>query len=665
MFKKILIANRGEIACRIIRTAHKLGITCVAIYSEADADALHVRLADEAICVGPAPSQESYLNYKNIINAALQTRAEAIHPGYGFLSENADFAEECIKAGLCFIGPPVAAIRAMGSKSAAKHIVAQVGVPLLPGYHEANQDANVLLAAATTIGYPVLLKATAGGGGKGMRVVWNEEEFTPALAAAQREALASFGDQTILLEKYLPQPRHVEVQIFADQQGNYLYLFERDCSIQRRHQKIIEEAPAPGLSKKLREKMGAAAIKAARAIQYIGAGTIEFLLDDNEEFYFMEMNTRLQVEHPVTEMITRQDLVAWQLNIASGEALPLTQSELEIQGHAFEARIYAEDPYHDFLPATGTLKFLKTPVENQHIRIDSGVIENDQVKPFYDPLLSKLIVWDINRESALQRLIAALAEYQIVGVTTNLDLLAAIAKHPAFHSAQLRTDFIAQWQTELLQKPVVNSTVLTIATVSLLLMQQQTSLQLQQSRDPNSPWYNADGWHLNLTGQQTFYFQQDNQIETVTILFHPEHYVLKIANQEIFAKKVSKTEHELILTINAIEIKATVFIDNNTISILTNGERYQLTAVNKIDNITHHVHSHKQRLTAPMPGRVVALLVPAGSVVERGTALAVIEAMKMEHTIHAPDNGNVKEWYFNVGDLVDEGVILLAFEEIG
>ena len=422
MFKSILIANRGEIACRIIDTAHQLGIRCIAVYSDADREARHVALADEAYHIGPSPSQESYLCVDKIIDIATRAEAQAIHPGYGFLSESPILAKACQENDLVFIGPPIQAIESMGSKSAAKMIMEQAGVPLISGYHGENQDESHLCKQAQEIGYPVLLKAAFGGGGKGMRVVENARAFSESLAGAKREALASFGNDKILIEKYLTQPRHVEVQVFADQHGNCIYLADRDCSIQRRHQKIIEEAPAPDVPDDIRKAMGESAVRAAKAIDYVGAGTVEFLYD-NGDFYFMEMNTRLQVEHPVTEMITGQDLVRWQLHVATGGELPLTQEEVTIEGHAIEARIYAEDPDNDFLPATGKLNYLRQPNISNHLRVDTGVRENDEVSTFYDPMIAKLIAWDESREQAIRRLTSGIDEYRISGVQTNLEFL--------------------------------------------------------------------------------------------------------------------------------------------------------------------------------------------------------------------------------------------------
>lgn len=661
MFTKILIANRGEIACRIIHTAHKLGIQCVAVYSEADANALHVKLADTAYCIGPAPTQESYLCGDKILEVAKKSGAQAIHPGYGFLSENAEFAEKCAQANICFIGPPAIAIRAMGSKSEAKKIMKKAKVPLVPGYHDDAQDLKTLQKAADKIGYPVLLKAAAGGGGKGMRVVNNTNEFASALAATQREAKASFGDSHVLIEKYLTKPRHVEIQVFADSHDNIVYLFERDCSIQRRHQKIIEEAPAPGMKEKLRKQMGDAAIEAARAIGYVGAGTVEFLLDEDSKFYFMEMNTRLQVEHPVTEMITGQDLVEWQLKVATGEALPLKQKELTINGHAFEARIYAEDPNNDFLPSIGQIKYLKTPQLNQHVRIDTGIMQDDQVSFYYDPMIAKLIVWDIDRTAALQRLQQALANYQIVGVTTNLDLLTSIAKQANFAVGQFDTGFIPKYEKDLLHTAVVTTEVLALTSLCILL------LQKNRSQQNNDPWKIANSWRLNLPAQQIIEFQSDNNKEIITASNQAKNYLLQLpGNKKLTVSgKLENDERTLIADIDNQEITANIFVDNNFFYILTQGKRYQLTLVT--NDTINHLHNHgaetKTQLVSPMPGKIVALLAKVGEQVTAGAGLAIVEAMKMEHTIHAPTAGVVKEWYYQVGDLVNESVELLAFEE--
>jgi len=521
MFTKILIANRGEIACRVIKTAKKMGILTVAVYSDADADALHVHMADEAIYLGASPSRESYLLGDKVIAAAKRTGAQAIHPGYGFLSENADFCRKCAQENITFIGPPVAAIEAMGSKSAAKNIMEKANVPLVPGYHGEDQAEQILKQAADDMGYPVLLKATAGGGGKGMRQVWSEKEFSEGLAAAKREAKSSFGDDTMLVEKYLTQPRHVEIQVFCDNHNNAVYLFERDCSVQRRHQKVIEEAPAFSMSESLRAQMGESAIKSAQAIGYQGAGTVEFLLDVDGSFYFMEMNTRLQVEHPVTEMISGQDLVEWQLRVAAGETLPKTQSELSINGHAFEARIYAEDANNDFLPATGTLSFLQTPVESDNVRIDTGVRQGDEVSVFYDPMIAKLIVWDENREKALQRLAKALAEYRIDGVTTNIDFLYNLATSKPFIDADIDTGFIEKHNDLIFHKDSQTlANELPMAALYLVLSQQQNAIdKANTTNDPHSPWHNTNAWRLN-----------EAHIHHITLMHNDINYDIAIEN---------------------------------------------------------------------------------------------------------------------------------------
>ena len=493
MFRKILIANRGEIACRVIATARRLGIATVAVCSEADARARHVALADEAWPIGPAPARESYLVSEKIIAVARQTGAEAIHPGYGFLSENADFAKACAAAGIVFIGPPVGAIRAMGSKSAAKTLMERAGVPLVPGYHGEAQDLPTLAAAAERIGYPVLIKASAGGGGKGMRIVERPADLDSAIDGAKREALASFGDDQVLVERYLTRPRHIEIQVFADTFGNAVSLFERDCSIQRRHQKVLEEVPAPGMEPERRRRMSEAALAAARAVGYVGAGTVEFIAERGE-FWFMEMNTRLQVEHPVTEMITGLDLVEWQLRVAAGERLPLAQDEIRIRGHAIEARIYAEDPERDFLPSIGTLAHLRAPTESTDVRVDTGVRPGDSITPYYDPMIAKLIVWGPDRDAAARRLEAALAAYEVVGVATNLGLLRAIAESPAFLAADLDTGFIG--------RHIHAGSAISAPDPAALAAAALAVLPDQSIAAPADPWDLADSFRLNGEGDQ-------------------------------------------------------------------------------------------------------------------------------------------------------------------
>src|SRR5438105_8576468 len=496
MFSKILIANRGEIACRVARTARRLGITTVAVYSDADARALHVELWDEAYRLGPPAPRDSYLNVEAILRIARESGAEAIHPGYGFLSENESFAAACAKAGVVFIGPPPAAIAAMGSKSAAKTIMARAGVPLVPGYHGDDQTPAVLAREADAIGYPVLIKATAGGGGKGMKVANDANEFPAALASAQREAKASFGDDRVILEKYLTSPRHIEMQVFADTHGNAVHLFERDCSVQRRHQKIVEEAPAPGMTRERRKMMGDAAITAAQSIGYVGAGTVEFIAAQDGAFHFMEMNTRLQVEHPVTEMITGVDLVEWQLRVASGEPLPKTQRELAINGHAIEARIYAEDPNRGFLPSIGHLVHWRMPQATPRVRVDTGVRAGDTISPYYDPMLAKLIVWGEDRERACEEMLTALGECEVVGVATNIAFLERLIRHEAFASGQLDTGLIDKHRAALfpLPSPTPKRALLVAALAEYADIAQTAAARATMSGDPHSPWHSIDAW---------------------------------------------------------------------------------------------------------------------------------------------------------------------------
>jgi len=520
MFSKILIANRGEIACRVIRTAQRMGISTVAVFSEADANAMHVTMADEAVFLGPAPVRESYLSIEKIIEAAQRTGAEAIHPGYGFLSENATFAEACVAANFIFIGPPAKSIRAMGEKGTAKALMQKAKVPVLPGYHGDNQDDAVLTRAADEIGYPVLIKAVSGGGGKGMRQANDANRFAAALKGARREGLSSFGDDRVLVEKFLERSRHIEIQIFADQHGNIVHLFERDCSIQRRHQKVLEEAPAPGITLEMRSAMGEAAVEAAKAIGYVGAGTVEFIADigqglSEDAFYFMEMNTRLQVEHPVTEMVTGQDLVSWQLYVAAGDELPLSQDELSITGHAVEARIYSENPQKNFLPATGTLHRLRPPAESTNLRLETGVREGEEVTMFYDPMIAKLIAWDRDRSTALRRLGKALENYEIAGVITNVDFLAAVVGHPSFVAGNLETGFINKHKEDLIPVPgPVPDQALALACLDLL----QSRRGYAAPADPYSPWNRVDGWRLIDQGHDELIFlDQDGSELVVTI----------------------------------------------------------------------------------------------------------------------------------------------------
>ena len=668
MFKKILIANRGEIACRVMRTAQRLGVKTVAVYSEADAAARHVELADEAYCIGPAAAKDSYLRGDKILQAAQRCGAEAVHPGYGFLSENAEFAEACAAAGLVFIGPPPAAIRAMGSKSAAKDIMGKAGVPLVPGYHGAAQDAAALQKNADGIGYPVLIKASAGGGGKGMRIVDKAADFAAALASCQRESKASFGDERVLLEKYLTRPRHIEIQVFADTQGNALYLFERDCSVQRRHQKVLEEAPAPGMSQARRNSMGEAAVAAAKAIGYVGAGTVEFIAEPGEgksegTFYFMEMNTRLQVEHPVTEMITGLDLVEWQLRVAAGEALPRAQDELVASGHALEARIYAEDPAKNFLPSTGRIAHLATPALSRHVRIDSGVRSGDAITPFYDPMIAKLIVWDTDRPAALARMRNALQEFQVVGVTTNTEFLGRLVACQAFASAELDTGLIERNRTELLpEPPVTGDEVLALAALAeLLAIERRANDRAAASGDPHSPWGACDGWRLNQDNHHIFVFRQSEREHAVTVHYRPGRYELELPGGRRSLSGERCADGSLSARLDDAALRATVVQSEQVLDVFFRGARYRLELH---DPGLHEVETeaHSGSLTAPMPGKIIAVLTQTGAKVAKGTPLVILEAMKMEHTIVAPAAGTVSGIHYKVGEQVGEGAELLGFE---
>src|SRR5512138_1601685 len=530
MFEKILIANRGEIACRVIRTARRLGIRTVAVHPEADANARHVRLADEAVLIGPPAARQSYLLADRILEAAKATGAQAVHPGYGFLSENEAFAEACAAAGIVFVGPPASAIRAMGSKSAAKALMAQAGVPLTPGYHGEGQDPALLAKEARRIGYPVLIKASAGGGGKGMRRVDAPEEFDAALASCRREAAQAFGDDRVLVERYVLRPRHVEIQVFGDARGNCVHLFERDCSVQRRHQKVLEEAPAPGMTPERRGAMGAAAVEAARAVGYVGAGTVEFIVDPSGAFFFMEMNTRLQVEHPVTEMITGLDLVEWQLRVAAGEPLPLAQEQLRIDGHALEARVYAEDPDKGFLPSTGRLVHLAAPEASYHVRLDAGVDEGDEITPYYDPMIAKLVVWDATRERALARMQAALAQLRIVGVANNVEFLARLVASPAFASADLDTALIER-EKEFLFPPSRETPEEAWLLAALAELERERAGASRPGAPP-SPWDARDGWRLNSRASRTLTLRLGPDQRDVAVEYRPGGYALAVAGGE-------------------------------------------------------------------------------------------------------------------------------------
>jgi 3-methylcrotonyl-CoA carboxylase alpha subunit len=661
MFNKILIANRGEIACRVAATAKRLNIGSVAVYSDADANAKHVDVCDEAVHVGGSAASESYLRIERIVQAAKDTGAQAVHPGYGFLSENEAFANACEEAGIEFIGPPVDAIRAMGSKAAAKALMQSASVPLVPGYHGDAQDAALLQREADGIGYPVLLKASAGGGGKGMRVVEKSEDFAAALASCKREAASSFGNDRVLIEKYLLRPRHVEVQVFADKHGNAVYLFDRDCSVQRRHQKVLEEAPAPGLSDETRRAMGEAAVAAARAVNYVGAGTVEFIMTQDGQFYFMEMNTRLQVEHPVTEMITGLDLVEWQLRVAAGEPLPLNQDQLKVRGHAIEARIYAENPSRGFLPSTGTLKHVQMPhaveftIEGD-VRVDSGVRQGDSITPFYDPMIAKLIVHGRDRRDALARMARALAECEIVGLHTNVEFLQRIVKSEPFSSGDLDTGLIERHHDTLFApSPVSRDKALALACAALLT-REGGEAHGQSPWDALSHWRMAGGYSQDLNWRAV---GSDDALKIV----YTKNGEKRLSFEEGTSVRFDwshRGETSFAVRLDESLIKGHVFTDADVFHVFLEGAAFAF----EWQNLMAHAGDAEQegRLTAPMPGKVIAVLVEAGAIVEKGAPLMVMEAMKMEHTIVAPSAGKVGEILFDVGDQVADGSQLLVLE---
>ncbi len=663
MFRTLLIANRGEIACRIARTAHRLGMRTIAVYSEADRDALHVQSCDEAVCIGPASVRDSYLNIKALIAAAKRTGAEAVHPGYGFLSENAAVALAVIDAGLGWVGAPPAAIESMCSKSGAKAILEPAGVPMVPGYHGDNQDPDFLLSKAEEIGFPVLIKAVAGGGGRGMRIVEKASDFIKSLETAQREAIGAFGDGTVLLEKYLTKARHVEVQVFADSTGQVVHLFERDCSIQRRHQKVVEEAPAPGLSSATSAAIGQAAVNAASAIDYLGAGTCEFLMDADQNFYFIEMNTRLQVEHPVTEWITGTDLVEWQLRVAAGEPLPLSQNDIRLQGHAIEVRLYAEDPSRGFLPQTGKLEVLKFPEHDGFVRVDSGVVEGDEVSPHYDPMIAKLIVHGETRAQAVARLRSALADTQIAGVTTNRAFLHAVARHPAFADGDVHTGFIDQHAADLNVTLPNPSDEVVAAAVLAVLDQRRATAEQQAARtdDPYSPWNSTQGWRLNERVHETVQLDWNEQRYAVEVAYMGREYHMTLPTSPANTRVVHREPGRLAVEIAGRRFNVGVHVEGQDISVMARRGTYRF-ALHVPGTAAMGQDASGGKLTAPMPGKVTKVHVKAGATVKKGAPLLTLEAMKMEHTLNAPADGTVVSLRFGEGDQVDEGVELVAFE---
>jgi 3-methylcrotonyl-CoA carboxylase alpha subunit len=661
MFKKILIANRGEIACRVAATARRMAIKTVAVYSDADAGAKHVAACDEAVHIGGSAPGDSYLRWERIIEAARSTGAEAIHPGYGFLSENEEFARACAQAGLVFIGPPASAIKAMGLKAESKQLMEKAGVPLVPGYHGSDQDPALLQREADRIGYPVLIKASAGGGGKGMRAVDKSEDFAAALASCRREAISSFGDDAVLVEKYAQRPRHIEIQVFGDTQGNYVYLFERDCSVQRRHQKVLEEAPAPGMTEAMRREMGEAAVAAARAVNYLGAGTVEFIveqLDGKMKFYFMEMNTRLQVEHPVTEAITGLDLVEWQFRVAAGQPLPLKQEQLKIRGHAIEARICAENPDNQFLPATGTLRVYRQPACTRFeradggVRIDDGVRQGDAISPYYDSMVAKLIVHGDTREEALARMDQALSEFHIVGLQTNVQFLRHVVTSDSFAKADLDTALIQREAAVLFEQEKIGQPLAIAAAVAL-------TLQEEQALATDDPFSRRDGWRSHGPVSRSFEFEFHGQPLTAQ-LWHQHDGSLQLSlDGQRLSLHIEPTVAGLLIALDGQRARLQVYRLGEQVHVFGAGGATQITV---IDLLAHAgVAQHEAgRLTAPMPGKVVSFAVQAGDKVSRGQALAVMEAMKMEHTIAAPADGVVAEILYAPGDQVQEGAELLT-----
>ena len=650
MFTRILIANRGEIACRVIDTCRAMGVETVAVYSDVDATARHVAMANQAVRLGPAPATDSYLRSDLILEVAKQTGAQAIHPGYGFLSENADFAEACEAAGIVFIGPPASAIRAMGSKSEAKALMGDAGVPLTPGYHGTDQDPETLRAAAQEIGYPVLIKASAGGGGKGMRLVEADADFDEALASCRREAASSFGDDRVLVERFVTRPRHIEIQVFADGHGNAVHLFERDCSIQRRHQKVIEEAPAPGMTDALRAEMGAAAVAAAKAVNYRGAGTVEFIAETDETgapggFFFMEMNTRLQVEHPVTECITGQDLVEWQLRVAAGESLPLSQDEIAVTGHAVEVRLYAEDPDGGFLPSVGKLTRLAFPREREGVRIDTGVREGDTISPFYDPMIAKVIAHGRDRHEAIRRLLVGLGETEIAGIVGNRDFLIRLLQHPQFIDAQLDTGFIASHESDVLppREPAPAEAIAQAAECYLSDVAERAQLGADRDGDATSPWATTTAWRISGPKTVAVDILDDGETRQVLATSEGERWQFSVDGQA-----VTPSDSPIVMEGRRI----TVMLPTRIVS------------VEIIDPLAVATGSEAAAgaLTAPMPGKVTHVFVEAGHAVAAGDPLLVLEAMKMEHTIRAPADGVVMELPCAAGDQVVEAAVLAIVE---
>ena len=657
MFSKILIANRGEIACRVIRTAKQMGIQSVAVYSEADKSALHVELADEAYCLGPAPVAQSYLRVDKIIEVAKKSGAQAIHPGYGFLSENPNFVAACNTAGIVFIGPSVDAIKAMGLKDAAKALMEKSGVPVVPGYHGDNQDAEFLKSQANLVGYPILIKARAGGGGKGMRLVESADDFNHALESAQREAKSSFADDNVIIEKFITSPRHIEIQVFADQHGNTVHLFERDCSMQRRHQKVIEEAPAPGMTDALRQVMGEAAVKAAKAVNYVGAGTVEFIVDSSQGlkddgFYFMEMNTRLQVEHPVTEAITGLDLVEWQFKVAAGEELPKLQNELLLNGHAIEARLYAEDPQNNFLPAMGKLEYLEFP--QQGVRVDSGVRQGDEITPYYDPMIAKLIVHSDSRSWALANMKNALAQTRAIGCDTNISFLSNLLCNQEFEEGELDTGLIDRNFNKLTQLKTPSEQIVAIAALSAMDYFTQ-----QQCIDP---WQTLTGWRHFSAAKQYAHLSFNGEDFEVLLVTHANQRLELVVNGECFKLEIKSVDcNNVRIDFKDKIIKATVVNQMGSVVVFSGCDSFQFKLPDNLHEL-ESAQSTENNILAPMPGLITAIHIKQGQRIANGNVLIVMEAMKMEHSLKGSLDAIVAELKVSVGDQVTEGELLLRLE---
>ncbi|MDO7579655.1 MAG: acetyl/propionyl/methylcrotonyl-CoA carboxylase subunit alpha [Burkholderiaceae bacterium] len=667
MFTKILIANRGEIACRVAATAKRLGIQTVAVYADADAEAMHVKACDEAVHIGGSAPAQSYLQWQRILDAARATGAQAVHPGYGFLSENDAFATACAEAGLVFIGPKPASIRAMGLKAESKRLMANAGVPLVPGYHGENQDSAFLQEQADVIGYPVLIKASAGGGGKGMRVVSQAGDFAAALSSCQREAINSFANDAVLIEKYVQRPRHIEIQIFGDNHGNCVSLFERDCSVQRRHQKVLEEAPAPGMTAAMRLAMGEAAVAAAKAVQYVGAGTVEFIVEQADDgamsFYFMEMNTRLQVEHPVTEAVTGLDLVAWQLRVAAGEPLPKSQDQLQLNGHAIEARICAENPNQDFLPATGPLWHFSGP-EASHfcftaggVRLDTGVTQGDVVSPFYDSMLAKLIVWGADRDEALAKLDKALSEMQVVGVANNVAFLRDVVQSASFSQGDLDTDLIARERDNLFKTQTLSEDLAVAGVMGMVLRQEVDAMG-------SNPWQAVDGWQVVGAPPRPFQLQGawGDEVRALNVVLYSAPQRVRIADTD-HAFEWRAHPRGVSVCLNGVWTDLSVVASAGQYHVFSRAGHAVLQRVDPLAGSAQAADA-LGGLNTPMPGKLIRMDVAVGDTVAKGQVLAVMEAMKMEHSIASPRDGVVSEVFYAVGDQVAEGQALLTLQDV-